>query len=112
MNRLWIGVFLLAATVGVAMAAAGVTVISSNGVNGAWVGYSDGSVRFCNGGGGTAVPFWTTCTTALEANGSAVTDISNNDHRAWIGHADGRLRYCKDSGSDQHPETECTDVQP
>ncbi|WP_199930444.1 hypothetical protein [Sedimenticola thiotaurini] len=112
MNRLWIGVLLLAMTMGTAMAAAGVTVISNNGVNGAWIGYDDGSVRFCNGGGGTAVPFWTTCAGVLEANGSAVTDISTNDHRAWIGHANGGLRYCKDSGSDQNPETECVDVQP
>jgi len=112
MNRLWISLPLLALTIGTATAAGGVSVISVNGVNGAWIGYSDGSVRFCNGGGGTAVPFWTACTMAMKANGSAVTDISNNDRRAWIGHADGRLRYCKESGNDQNPVTECIDVKP
>ncbi len=110
MNRKWIAIpLLLTAMTG--LAASGVSVISVNGANGAWIGYSDGTVRFCNGGGGTAVPFWTVCTIVVEANGSAVTDISNSDRRAWIGHADGRLRYCKESGSDQSPVTECIDVK-
>ncbi|WP_435684750.1 hypothetical protein [Sedimenticola selenatireducens] len=112
MSRIWISLPLLALLTGTVLAASGVSVISVNGVNGAWIGYSDGSVRFCNGGGGTAVPYWITCTTAIKANGSAVTDISNSDRRAWIGHADGRLRYCKDSGSEQDPVTECVDVKP
>lgn len=111
MKKLWIGVVLLISIIGTAMAAGGVTVISANGVNGAWIGYSDGTVRFCTGGGGTAIPFWTRCTIALEQNGSAVTDISNNENRAWIGHANGKMRYCRESGSDQDPETECIDVK-
>lgn len=110
MSRKWIIFPLLVWTA--AAATAGVTVISVNGVNGAWIGHSDGSVRFCNGGGGTATPYWHSCTTALEASGSAVTDIGNSDNRAWIGHADGRLRYCKESGSDQDPKAECVDVKP
>ena len=112
MNNRWRVVPILALmTAGVTFAGSGVTVISVNNLHGAWVGYSDGAVRFCNGGGGTVVPFWTTCTTAVEASGSSVMDISNNDRRAWIGHADGRLRYCRESGSDRHPMTECIDVK-
>lgn len=111
MNRKWMVFPLLTLTVGSAFAASGVTVISVNGVNGAWIGYQDGSVRFCNGGGGTAIPYWTSCTTAVKAGGSAVTDISNSDHRAWVGHANGQLRYCKESGSDQNPQAECVDVE-
>lgn len=113
MNNRWKTIPLLALmTAGTAIAESGITVISVNNLNGAWIGYRDGTVRFCNGGGGTAVPFWTACTKAVEASGSAVTDISNTDRRAWIGHTDGRLRYCKESGSDQHPVTECTHVKP
>ncbi|WP_428609528.1 hypothetical protein [Sedimenticola sp.] len=112
MKRKWIGVLLLILISGTAVAASGISVISVNNANGAWIGYSDGSVRICNGGGGTAVPFWTSCTTAVKASGSAVTDISNSDRRAWIGHADGVLRYCKEGGSDQNPTTECVDVKP
>ncbi|WP_275098488.1 hypothetical protein [Sedimenticola hydrogenitrophicus] len=112
MNKRWVALPLLALTTGAVMAAGGVSVISVNGVNGAWIGYSDGSVRFCTGGGGTAIPYWHNCTTVVEANGSAVTDIGNSDQRAWIGHADGRLHYCKESGSDQNPLTECVDVKP
>lgn len=111
MDRTWIGIPLLLASIGL-HAANGVTVVNVNGNNGAWIGYSDGSVRFCNGGGGTAVPFWTRCTLAVPAGGAAVSDISNSERRAWIGHADGRLRYCRESGSDQNPVTECVDVQP
>lgn len=110
MERIWIAIPLLMVSIG--LHAAGVTVVNVNGSNGAWIGYDDGSVRFCNGGGGTAVPFWTRCTLAVPAGGSVVTDISNSDRRAWIGHADGRLRYCRESGSDQNPVTECVDVQP
>jgi hypothetical protein len=98
--------------VGSLSAASGISVISTNNSNGAWVGYTDGTVRFCNGGGGTAVPFWTTCTTALDAQGSAVTDISNSQQRAWVGYADGQLYYCKESGSDQRPVAECVAVKP
>lgn len=113
MNNRWKIVLLLALmTAGTAFAGNGVTVISAGNLNGAWVGYSDGTTLFCNGSGGIAVPFWTSCTTAVEASGSSVTDISNNERRAWIGHADGRLRYCRESGSDQHPVTECIDVKP
>lgn len=96
---------------GAAYAEIGITVISVDNLNGAWVGYSDGAVHFCNGGGGTILPFWTTCATAVEANGSAITDISNSDRRAWIGHADGQLQYCRESGSDRHPVTKCVDVK-
>lgn len=103
---------LLLMITGVAFAGSGITVISVNNLSGTWVGYSDGAVHFCNGGGGTVMPFWTTCTIAVKATGSAVTDISNNDRRAWIGHADGVLRYCKESGSERHPVTECIDVKP
>ena len=110
-NRFKIIPLLVLMTAGTAFAASGVTVISVNNQSGAWVGYSDGKIRFCNGGGGTAVPFWTTCTTAVEANSSAVTDISTNDKRAWIGHANGLLRYCKESGGEQNPVTECVDVK-
>ncbi len=95
-----------------ALAGTGVSVISANANGGAWIGYSDGAVQFCNGGGGTAVPFWTACAGALAANGSAVTDISNNDRRAWIGYANGQLHYCRDSGSSQKPVLECTGVKP
>ncbi|MDF1529235.1 MAG: hypothetical protein P1R74_08910 [Sedimenticola sp.] len=109
-----IGLFLLGvlSQVGLVSAASGITVISTNNTNGAWVGYQDGSVRLCNGGGGTAVPFWTVCTTAIEARGSAVADISINGQRAWVGYADGQMHYCKESGSDQRPVAECIEVKP
>lgn len=93
-------------------AAGGVTTISVNGLNGAWIGYDNGHVRFCTGGGGTAVPYWTTCTTAIEPDGSAITDISNRERRAWIGSVTGRLHYCKESGGRRQPIVECTEVKP
>ncbi len=89
-----------------------ITVISANTHGGAWIGYSDGTVRYCNGEGGTAIPFWTACNVAIQATGSAVTDIGNNDRRAWIGHKSGKLSYCRDTGSNQKPLTECVEVEP
>ncbi|MCW8944624.1 MAG: hypothetical protein OQL27_07600 [Sedimenticola sp.] len=111
-KRIGLFLFLMVMLVGSVSAGSGIAVISSNSTNGAWVGYADGSVRFCNGGGGTAVPFWTTCTQAITARGSAVTSIDNNLQRAWIGYADGQLHYCKESGSDQRPVAECVPVKP
>lgn len=109
-----IGVLLmgLMSLVGSLSAASGIAVITANDTSGAWIGQADGSVRLCNGGGGTATPFWTVCTQAIAARGSAVTDISSNRQRAWIGYADGQLHYCKESGSEQRPVAECVLVKP
>jgi len=87
-----------------------VTAITTNNVNGAWIGYNDGTVRYCIGGGGKAVQLWTNCIQANSGSGVAVTAISENDRRAWIGYANGILLYCKAGGSSHRPSAKCANV--
>ncbi|MCK4950228.1 MAG: hypothetical protein KAS48_00300 [Gammaproteobacteria bacterium] len=87
-----------------------VTAITTNNHNGAWIGYSDGTVRYCIGGGGKVVPLWTNCIQANSGSGVAVTAISENNRRAWIGFANGDLLYCKAGGSSPRPSVKCANV--
>ncbi|MCK5092495.1 MAG: hypothetical protein KAR30_08190 [Gammaproteobacteria bacterium] len=87
-----------------------VTAITTNNVNGAWIGYNDGTVRYCIGGGGKVVPLWTNCIQANSGSGVAVTAISENNRRAWIGFANGDLLYCKAGGSSPRPSAKCANV--
>jgi hypothetical protein len=89
-----------------------VTAITTNNHNGAWIGYSDGSVRYCIGsGGGPTVKLWTSCIPANKRSGVAVTAVSDNDRRAWIGFANGDLLYCKAGGSAHLPSVKCSYVK-
>lgn len=87
-----------------------ITAITTNNHNGAWIGYSEGTVRYCIGGGGKVVPLWTNCIQANSGSGVAVTAISENNRRAWIGFANGDLLYCKAGGSSPRPSAKCANV--
>ena len=87
-----------------------VTAITTNNFNGAWIGYSDGAVRYCIGGGGKVAALWANCIQANRGSGVAVTAISENDRRAWIGYANGVLLYCKAGGSSHKPSAKCSNV--
>ena len=87
-----------------------VTAITTNNFNGAWIGYSDGAVRYCIGGGGKAVALWTNCIQANRRSSVAVTAISENDRRAWVGYANGVLLHCKARGSSYKPSVKCSKV--
>ena len=75
----------------------------------AWVGYSDGTVQYCLGGGESAGPTWTNCAEAGNIPDVAVTAIAADGkfREAWVGFANGSLYRCKGGANLQTPWTNC-----
>jgi hypothetical protein len=76
----------------------------------AWVGYSDGTVQYCLGGGEFTGPTWANCAEAGNIPDVAVTAIAADGkfREAWVGFADGSLYRCKGGADLQTPLTSCT----
>ncbi|MEA3303468.1 MAG: hypothetical protein U9Q75_09370 [Pseudomonadota bacterium] len=75
----------------------------------AWVGYSDGTVQYCLGGGESAGPTWASCAEAGNIPDVAVTAIAADGkfREAWVGFANGALYRCKGGADLQVPWTSC-----
>jgi hypothetical protein len=78
----------------------------------AWIGYSDGTVRYCLGGGESTGPTWANCAEAGNIPDVAVTAISADGkfREAWVGYANGELYRCKGGADLQQPWTSCNRV--
>lgn len=95
---------------GAQSAARSVTVIShQDHYRDAWVGYSDGTVLYCLGGGESTDPTWASCAKAGKVPDSAVTAIAADGkfREAWVGFSNGALYRCKGGADLQTPWTNC-----
>jgi len=91
-------------------AARSVTVIGhQDNFRDAWVGYSDGTVQYCLGGGETAGPTWANCAEAGNIPDAAVTAIAADGkfREAWVGFSNGSVYRCKGGADLQVPWTSC-----
>ena len=75
----------------------------------AWVGYSDGTVQYCLGGGESTGPTWANCSEAGNIPNVAVTAIAADGkfREAWVGFSNGSLYRCKGGADLQIPWTRC-----